>query len=95
VPNAYAVVIGIQSYQQSGISGVNYAHADVQAMAKIFEERFEVPSGNIKTWLDQDASFARIANELKYDASQLERDDRFYFFYAGHGYWSANGGNRI
>ena len=93
--NAYAVVIGIQSYQQSGISGVNYAHVDARAMAKLFEERFEVPSDNIKIWLDQDASFARIASELKYDASQLERDDRFYFFYAGHGYWSASGGNRL
>jgi hypothetical protein len=95
VSSAYAIVIGIQSYQQSGISGVNYAHEDVRAMAKLFEERFEVPRGNIKVWLDQEASFARIANELKYDASQLEREDKFYFFYAGHGYWSADGGNRL
>ena len=93
--NAYVIVIGIQSYQQSAIPGINYAHADAKAMASVFKECFEVPAENIKVWLDNEATFARLENELKYDASQLERNDRFYFFYAGHGFWSAGGGNRL
>ena len=95
VSNAYAVVIGIENYQQSAIPGINYAHADAKAMAKVFEECFGVPNDNIKVWLDKEASFARMASELKHDAIQLEPDDKFYFFYAGHGFWSAEGGNRL
>ncbi len=93
--NAYAIVIGIESYQQSAIPGINYAHADAKAMVSVFKECFEVPAANIKVWLDNEATFARLENELKCDTSQLERNDRFYFFYAGHGFWSAGGGNRL
>ena len=93
--NAYAVVIGIESYQQSAIPGINYAHADAKAMASVFEECFEVPAENIQVWLDSEATYVRLQNDLKYAASQLNPDDRFYFFYAGHGFWAANGGNRL
>jgi hypothetical protein len=95
VSNAYAIVIGIEKYQQPAIPGISYAHADTEAMAKIFEERFDVPPANIKIWLDSQATHARLANDLKYETSQLGSDDRFYFFYAGHGFWSADGGNRL
>jgi hypothetical protein len=95
VSNAYAVVIGIENYQQPSIPGINYAHADANAMANVFEECLGVPHENVKVWLDKEASFARIASELKHDADQLDPDDRFYFFYAGHGFWSAEGGNRL
>lgn len=93
--NAYAVVIGIENYQQSAISGIGYAHDDANAMASVFEECFGVSKENIKVWLDNDASFARMASELKYDTQNLGPDDQFYFFYAGHGFWSPEGGNRL
>lgn len=93
--NAYAVVVGIESYQQSAIPGINYAHADAKAMASVFEECFGVPVENIQVWLDSEATYVRLENDLKYAASQLNPDDRFYFFYAGHGFWAANGGNRL
>jgi hypothetical protein len=95
VSNAYAIVIGIERYQQSAIPGIDYAHADARAMTKVLEECFGVLAENIKVWLDSEATYVRLKNELKYDTSQLEPDDRFYFFYAGHGFWSANGGNRL
>ena len=93
--NAYAVVVGIESYQQPAIPGIDYAHADATAMASVFEECFEVPAENIQIWLDSEASYVRLKNDLKYAASQLDPDDRFYFFYAGHGFWAASGGNRL
>lgn len=93
--NAYAVVVGIESYQQSAIPGINYAHADANAMASVFKECFGVPPENIVVWLDSEATYVRLDNDLKYAASQLNPDDRFYFFYAGHGFWTANGGNRL
>jgi uncharacterized caspase-like protein len=95
VANAYAVVIGIENYQQTAIPGIGYAHDDANAMASVFEECFGVPKENIKVWLDKDASFARMTSELKYDTQNLGPDDQFYFFYAGHGFWSPEGGNRL
>ena len=57
--DAYAVVVGIQEYQQSGLSGVNYAHADAHEMAAVLADRFDVPKTNIKVWLDHDATAAQ------------------------------------
>lgn len=93
--DAYAVVVGIQDYQQSGLAGVKYAHNDAREIATVLVERFGVPKANIKVWLDHDATVARLQTELKADAYNLSRDDRFYFFYAGHGLWAPKGGNRL
>jgi hypothetical protein len=93
--DAFAVVIGIQKYQQSGLKGVNYAHNDAQQIKQVFAERFAIPEENIKTWLDQDATVARLETELRSDIRRLSREDRFYFFYAGHGLWAPKGGNRL
>jgi uncharacterized caspase-like protein len=95
VSESFAVAIGLQKYQQPTITGVNYAHDDAKAMAKVFEDRFAVPSGNIQVWLDDQATAARLANDLAYTVKNVGSDDRFYFFYAGHGLWFPKGGNRL
>lgn len=93
--DAYAVIVGIQEYQQSGLHGVNYAHNDARELAAVLIECLQVPKANIKVWLDHDATVARLQTELRSDAYNLSRDDRFYFFYAGHGLWAPKGGNRL
>jgi hypothetical protein len=93
--DAFAVLVGIQKYQQPRLSGVDYAHNDAHAIAAVLFERFEVPKANIKIWLDHDATVARLETELKSDVRNLAREDRFYFFYAGHGLWAPKGGNRL
>lgn len=93
--NVYAVVVGIQSYQQKNIKGVAYAHDDARAIAAALHERLNVPQGNIKLWIDHNATYARLQNELKHDIMNLSPDDKFYFFYAGHGFWAPAGGNRL
>jgi len=92
--SSYAVVIGIETYQQSGIKGVDYALADAQAFAALLTERLDVPRENIKLWLNEAASRTQLQEELKYDVGQLGPEDRFFFFYAGHGLLSA-GRNRL
>jgi hypothetical protein len=84
MPNAYAVVVEIEQYQQSGMEGVDYAHADARDFVDVLVERIDVPKENVDLWLDQDATDSRFENDLKYNVSRLGRDDRFYFFYAGH-----------
>ena len=78
--NAYAVVVGIEQYQQSGMEGVDYAHADARDFVDVLVERMDVPKENVDLWLDQDATASRFENDLKYNVSRLGRDDRFYFF---------------
>jgi hypothetical protein len=95
MPNTYAVVVGIEQYQQSGMEGVDYAHADARDFVDVLVERMDVPKENVDLWLDQDATASRFENDLKYNVSRLGRDDRFYFFYAGHGFWATKGGNRL
>lgn len=88
--NSYAVVVGIESYQHTGINGVDYARSDAEAFAKIAVERLRVPEENVTLWLDQDASSTQLQEELRYNVRQLRSDDRFFFFYAGHGLLSNN-----
>lgn len=92
--SAHAVVIGIETYQQAGIAGVEFARADATAFRDLLVRRLEVPDENALLWLDQDANRTRLEEELRYHVRQLEPDDKFYFFYAGHGLF-ANGSNRL
>jgi hypothetical protein len=93
--NSYAVVVGIEKYQQAGIRGIDYAHADARGFRDVLIERMEVPKDNVELWLDKDATRPRFEQDLKYNVQQLGPDDRFYFFYAGHGLWAPKGGNRL
>jgi len=93
--SACAVVVGIQTYQQPGLPGIDYAHADARAIAAVLAERCAVPQANIRLWLDQDATAARLGTELRSLVSNLSQHDRFYFYYAGHGLWAPQGGNRL
>lgn len=92
--STYAVLIAIEKYQQPGISSVEYAAADAQAFRAVLLERFNVPAANISLWIGQDATQNRLLNDLPYTVRQLGPDDRFIFFYAGHGFF-ANGSNRL
>jgi uncharacterized caspase-like protein len=93
--SAYAVIVGIEKYLDDRISQVHYAHEDARGFRDVLIERMEVPSENIKLWLDQQAVKAKFENDLKYEVSQLGPEDRFYFFFAGHGLWASKGGNRL
>jgi hypothetical protein len=92
--NAFAIVVGIENYSQAGINPVNFAREDATAFAAALHARMDVPNENIKVWLDSDANQVNFKEELKYEVKGLKPDDRFYFFYAGHGLF-ANGKNRL
>ncbi|MGV1940982.1 caspase family protein [Agrobacterium sp. 22-211-1] len=92
---SFAVVVAIQSYQEKSIVGVKYAHNDAQEFADVLENVLAVPRSNITIWLDQEATWSRLQLSLTALIKNLEPDDRFYFFYAGHGFWAPVGGNRL
>jgi len=94
VGTTYAVLIGIDKYQQQGIPDVEFAEADVGAMRDVLVQNLGVPADNITVWLNSDATQAVFKNDLPYTIRQLSHGDRFILFYAGHGFF-ANGTNRL
>jgi hypothetical protein len=92
--NAYAVVIAVENYQQGSIKPVLHGLADANGFRDVLLKHFNVPKDNVKIWLDADATQNRLLHELLYEVTQLGPDDRFFFFYAGHGFFS-KGTNRL
>ena len=90
----YAVLIGIEQYQQKGIAPVQFAEADVAAMREVLIQNLGVPAENITVWLNSSSTQAVFKNDLPYQIRQLGPGDRFILFYAGHGFFS-NGTNRL
>ncbi|MBB2685240.1 UNVERIFIED_ORG: hypothetical protein GGD47_002828 [Rhizobium etli] len=93
--SSYAVIIGIEKYQQPELGGVKYSHNDARGFHKAVRENLGVPTENVKIWLDQDATYSRLQNELKANLRALSSDDRIFFFYAGHGFWAPKAGNML
>jgi hypothetical protein len=92
--STYAVLIGVEKYQQASVNDVQFATEDAKAMQDVLVTQMQVPPENILLWIDQQATQHRLRNELPYEINGLGPDDRFIFFYAGHGFYS-NGANRL
>jgi hypothetical protein len=90
----YAILIGIETYQQQRIDSVQFAEADVAAVKEVLMQNLRVPAENITVWLNSEATKAVFENDLPYMIRQLRPGDRFILFYAGHGFFS-NGTNRL
>lgn len=93
-----AVVVGIETYQYSkppySLMGVAYAEADARDVAATLKTQFEIDDDDLHLWINQDATKSRFENDLSYMAKSLGANDRFIFYYAGHGFY-ANSANRL
>jgi hypothetical protein len=93
-----AVVVGIETYQYSkppySLIGVAYAEADARDVAATLKAQFEIDDDDLHLWINQDATKSRFENDLSYMAKSLGANDRFIFYYAGHGFY-ANSANRL
>ena len=92
--DTFATVVAIENYQQKSIKPVQFAADDATAFKAALIEHMKVPALNIELWIDQDATQNRLLNDLPYQIKQLGPEDRFIFFYAGHGFF-AKGSNRL
>src|SRR5258707_614466 len=92
-----AVVVAIEEYRKSagpGIAPVKYALNDANLFQKVLRDKFKVSDDDIMTFQNQDATKTTLENDIRYLASTLGEDERFIFYYAGHGFHDANG-NRL
>jgi len=83
---SWAVIIGINDYQHW--PKLRYAVNDAAGMEEVLTTKFGFKKENIRKLLNTDATRQRImqvlGDELT-DGNKVQREDRVFFFFAGHG----------
>jgi hypothetical protein len=96
--NSVAVIIAIEDYRfsdkKTGITPVPYARNDAVEFKNLLLNHFSLDESHITMWIENDATKSALENELPYIIRNLTPSDRFYFYYAGHGFYQ-NGMNHI
>jgi hypothetical protein len=92
--NIIAVIIAIETYRYTDISTVKYAENDAKAFKQLLIDYFGAEEANITIWLNEEATKSALEEELPYYIRQLSPDDKFIFYYAGHGFHYTNS-NRL
>lgn len=84
----FALVVGIETYSsKSGLKDVQYAKNDAEAFDAMLGELYADHELEIETLINTDASQAMISYKAKQMIEELEEDDLFIFYYAGHGFY--------
>jgi len=83
---SWAVIIGVNDYQNW--PKLRYAVNDANGIEEALVNRFGFPRDHVRKLLNGDATRQRIlqvlGDELS-DSRKVEREDRVFFFFAGHG----------
>ena len=81
--NSYALIIGIDKYEN--VSNLDYAVKDAKSITTLLRDNFNFPSNNIKTLLNDEATFLNIRNSLAEISKVGKANDRILIYFAGHG----------
>lgn len=86
-PKSYALVIGISKYKDESINSLNFADRDARAFENfcISDQGLGIPKENIKTFVNEEASYFNIISGLNWLKEIAKKDDQVYFYFAGHG----------
>jgi len=84
---AYAVIIGISQYQNTGIPSLNYAAKDATYFSNWLKSSAGgmVPDYQVKLLVNNDASIASIYHSFTWLTQVAKENDRVYIFFSGHG----------
>jgi len=83
---SWAIIIGINDYQQW--PKLRYCVHDADGIEQVLISKFGFKPENVRKLLNGDATRQRIMALLGdefADASRIQREDRVFFFFAGHG----------
>jgi WD40 repeat protein len=82
----YVLAVGINQYKNPRLS-LNYARPDAESFMRIIDEQSKTLFDNIvlHTLFDDQASKGNILRKLEDLAGQVQPQDVFIFYYAGHG----------
>ena len=89
-----AIIVAIENYRFEKISKVKYAINDANAFKDLLLSEFKLKPENIKTYFDKYASKTALEDELKYEIRNLKEDEKFIFYYVGHGFYG-DGTNKL
>ncbi|HLL55902.1 MAG TPA: caspase family protein, partial [Myxococcaceae bacterium] len=84
--DSHAVVVGINEYK--GWPKLSYAVNDAQAIRDVLVNKFLFKPQNVHLLLNGEATRERILSVLGdslADTAKVDKDDRVFFFFAGHG----------
>jgi hypothetical protein len=81
----YALVIGINDYEDLGISALDKPIHDAELFYNAITSRYNFAKENV-TFL-KNASISQIVDALDRFAGIVKPEDNFLIFYAGHGVW--------
>ena len=86
-PATYAVVVGISTYANKGITKLQFANRDAQAFADYLRSKAGglVPEENIRLLIDREATTASVYDALSWLTAVCKQNDVVYFYFAGHG----------
>ncbi len=93
----WALVVGIDQYENPEISRLNYAVADAKAFARALVERAGYPADQVKVMTSDAQEFidrpthVNVIKRLDYLATKVGPEDTFAFFFSGHGYQKEGG----
>lgn len=89
-----AFVIGLENYRRDELPKVDFAHADADAFRDALKKIFPPETLEVNVLKDAEASLTAVKDELAYAIRNLEDDELFIFYYAGHGFYG-EGDNRL
>lgn len=81
--NAYALIIGINEYKEN--TNVEFADYSALEFEKLAKNTFGVPSENIITLINSEASSGQLKSKLALIKELPDAGGVIYVFYAGHG----------
>jgi len=87
--SAYALVVGIGSYEDERIGKLNYTHADARAFAGLLldPKKAALPESNVRLLLDREATLLNIKRSISgWLFQNATPDSTVLIFFAGHGH---------
>ena len=77
--NSYALIIGIDKYEY--VSNLDYAVKDANSIESLLKDNFNFPSQNIKTLLNNEATYSNVRNSLGEISTSAKENDRVLIFF--------------
>lgn len=90
-PHKWAVVVGVNEYQRSGVSDLKFAVSDAKMFAQALVDEVGVPKEQVflyTTEATDPGEMPRLTNlvfRLEWLQERVKPDDTVFFYFAGHG----------
>ncbi|MGE0083100.1 MAG: caspase family protein [Desulfococcaceae bacterium] len=88
--NSYALLIGIEEYQGSGLISLAGSGNDIDLIREVLKNRYEFDDKNIIVLKNRNAGHSAIEQAFSDLAGRVRPGDRIYIHYSGHGSCTPN-----